>query len=89
MAKSFVMKVNGIEISTDHRFLLAIDILRLAKEKGAIPGKPEDYLLKGDKGTYNSDDRVDLAEDNLFITIPDKPTPVAERTSRWPAILIV
>ena len=73
----FAFKVNGEEIYTDHESLLAKEILALAKEKGAIPGKPEDYILKGDKGEYKGNDRINLKEDNQFITIPDKPTPVA------------
>ena len=77
MADSFTFKVNGVEIYTDRKSLLAREILELAKGKGAIPGDPEGYILKGDKGTYGGDDRVNLKEDNLFIAIPDKPTPVA------------
>lgn len=73
----FTLKVNGVEIYTDHKSLLAKEILELAKEKGAIPGNPDEYILKGDKGEYKGDDRVNLNEDNLFITIPNKPTPVA------------
>ena len=73
----FKFKVNGVEIYTEHESLLAKNILELAKEKGAIPGKPGDYILQGEKGKYKGDDRVDLAEDNIFIAIPDKPTPVA------------
>ena len=72
-----IFKVNGVEIRTDHQSLSAKEILELAKEKGAIPGNPEDYILKGDKGEYKGDDRVNLEEDNLFIAIPDRPTPVA------------
>ena len=73
----FTFKVNGVEIRTDHQFLLAKQILEFAKEKGAIPGNPEGYILKGEKGQYQGDDRVNLAEDNLFIAIPNKPTPIA------------
>jgi hypothetical protein len=74
---NFTFKVNGVEIPTDHESLLAREILKLAEEKGAIPGNPEDYILQGDKGEYKQDDQVNLKEDNLFIAIPDKPTPVA------------
>lgn len=73
----FTFKVNGVEIYTDHESLLAKEILALAEEKGAIPGKPDGYILQGDKGKYKGDDRVNLKEDNLFIAIPNKPTPVA------------
>ena len=70
-------KVNGVEIYTDHESLLAKEILELAKEKGAIPGNPGEYILQGDKGKYKGDDRINLKEDNQFITILDKPTQVA------------
>lgn len=77
MADPFKFKVNGVEIYTDHQSLLVKEILKLAKEKGAIPGNPEDYILQGDKRMYRQDDQVDLKEDNLFIAIPDKPVQVA------------
>ena len=73
----FTFKINGVEIRTDHQSLLAKEILELAKEKGAIPGNPEDYILQGDKGSYRADDRVNLEEDNVFIAIPTSPTMVA------------
>ena len=77
MAKDFTFKVNGVEIPNEQESLLAKEILELAKEKGAVPGNPDDYILQGDKGKYSQDDRINLAEDNLFIAIPNKPTPVA------------
>lgn len=73
----FEFKVNGIEIETPDQELEARTILKLAKEKGAIPLNPEDYVLQGDKGKYGQKDIVNLAEDYLFIAIPDQPTPVA------------
>ena len=73
----FTIKVNGIEIEVKRRELTAREILELAKQRGAMPGKPEEYILQGDKGQYGPDDRVDLAEENLFITIPNTPTQVA------------
>lgn len=77
MSKDFTFKVNGVEIPNERESLLAKEILELAKDKGAIPGNPEDYILQGDKGKYKPDALVNLEEDNLFIAIPDKPTPVA------------
>ena len=77
MADAFTFKVNGVEIPTDRQSLLAKEILELAKEKGAIPGNPENYILQGDKGKYKQDDTVNLEEDNLFIAIPVGPTSVA------------
>ena len=56
----FTFKVNGVQIETPHQKLVARDILKLAKEKGAIPGNPEEYILQGDKGKYKADDWVDL-----------------------------
>ena len=55
----------------------ALEILAMAKQLGAIPNNPEDYVLQGDKGEYQDNQRVNLAEDNVFITIPISPTPVA------------
>lgn len=74
---SFPFKVNGIEITADFNELRALEILKLAAERHAMPGKPEDYVLQGDKRQYGPDDLVDLLEDNIFITIPTTPTPVA------------
>lgn len=74
---SFAFKVNGIEMSSPQEKLFASEVLKLAKQNGAIPGKPEDYILQGEKGKYKNDDLVNLEQDDQFITIPDKPTPVA------------
>ena len=77
MAKEYTFKVNGTEFSTDRQYLTASEILDLAKGKGEIPGDPKVYILKGDKGDYRGTDEIDLAEDNLFLTVPDTSTPVA------------
>lgn len=73
----YEFKVNGDEFTTDKADPTALDILRIAKQGGAIPNNPEDYILKGDKGEYRGSDRVNLAEDNVFIAVPSGPTPVA------------
>lgn len=77
MSKDFTVKVNGYQFHVDRQYLTASEILQLAKEKGAFPGNPEDYILDGDKGQYAGDDRVNLAEDSVFVAILDKSTPVA------------
>ena len=77
MDRKFTIKVNGVEISTDQQELKAGEILQLAKQQGAIPGNPEEYILKGEKQEYGSDDTVDVAQDNIFIAILNTPTPVA------------
>ena len=75
--EQFTLKVNGVEIETSHEKLVAHDILELAEKHGAMPGKPEDYILQGDKGIYGWNDWVDLKEDNILITIPNSSTQVA------------
>ena len=75
--RKFTIKVNGVEISTDQQELKAGEILQLAKQQGAIPGNPEEYILKGEKQEYRWDDTVDVAQDNIFIAILNTPTPVA------------
>ena len=73
----YEIKVNGIEIDVKRQEITAGEILELAKERGAVPGKPEEYVLQGDKGRYGPDDLINLEEDNIFITLPIAPTPVA------------
>jgi len=73
----YEFKVNGVEIHSPLQKVVALDVMQLAKNKGAFPGKPEDYILESDKGRYKPDDWVDLKQDNVFITAPNQPTPVA------------
>ena len=75
--KQFDFKVNGTEFQTELSIPTALDILVIAKQGGAVPNNPEGYILQGEKGEYRGVDRVDLDEDNIFITIPVTPTPVA------------
>lgn len=77
MAETFTLKVNGVEMQMGQEKVVAHDILELAEKEGAIPGKPENYLLEGDKGRYGWDDCVNLSEDSVFITLRDAPTQVA------------
>ena len=71
------VKVNGINIPVQGEKVVALKILKLAKEKDAFPGKPEDYTLYGEKGKYAPSDSVNLSDDNVFVTAPNAPTPVA------------
>ena len=75
--EKYEFKVNGIEFTTENRDPTAFEILTDAKRGGAIPNNPEGYALRGDKGEYRGNDHVNLAEDNVFITVPVGPTPVA------------
>ena len=75
--RKFSFKVNGIEIKSEQQRVVANKILEFAKKAGAMPGKPEEYILQGDKGEYGWDVVVDLQEDNVFITIRNTSTPIA------------
>ena len=70
-------KVNGTEFKTEYQSPTALEILMIAKQGGAIPNNPEEYSLQGDKGLYQGVERVDLEEDNVFLTIPVSSTQVA------------
>ena len=73
----FPFKINGFELEAKMQKLAALEILKIAAQHGAMPGKPDEYLLQGDKGRYALAQEVDLAQDNVFITVPNTPTPVA------------
>lgn len=75
--KGYPYVVNGTELVSAVPKLLALDILTAAKNAGAIPLKPEDYLLQSDQRKYKPHDYVNLEEDNSFITVPQSSTPVA------------
>ena len=75
--ETHTFQINGVKIQSSHEKLVALDILKLAKDKGAIPGKPGDYILQGKETQYKSDDWVNLDEDNEFISIPITSTHVA------------
>lgn len=73
----FRVEVNGIKMETEYQEMETLGVLELAEKHGAIPGKYNEYILRGDKREYGQDDRVDLSEDNSFITLRDRPTQVA------------
>ena len=70
-------KVNGTEFQTEYQSPTALEILMIAKQGGAIPNNPDEYMLQGEKGVYQGVERVNLEEDNVFLTIPTSSTPVA------------
>ena len=74
---TYEIEVNGFQIKLEAEKLLAIDILKLAKEHGAMPGEPDSYLLQGDKQLYKPEDWVDVLDDKVFITVPNTATDVA------------
>ncbi len=75
--KGYPYVVNGTELVSDVPKLLALAILNAAKDAGAIPMKPENYILKSDRRQYKTHDTVDLEVDNSFITVPQGSTEVA------------
>lgn len=77
--EGYSFKVNGADLLSQHEKLVALDILELAKSKGAIPGKPEDYLLNSQTTgkNYKPEDWVDFSTEKEFITLPNESTPVA------------
>ena len=79
--KIYKFKVNGQELESKFEKLIALDIIKMAKEKGIpLPGdKPDDFLLetRGGKNKFKLDEWVDLGQFHEFLIILDKPTPVA------------
>ena len=75
--ENFEIQVNGVLIKVDEEKLQASRILEIAHERGAMPGKPEEYDLQGESRLYKADDWVDFTEDKEFITIPNTSTQVA------------
>lgn len=76
---AYVLKVNGEEMEMQCRVVVAHDILELAEKRSAIQGKPEEYYLESaiEDKRYGFDEKVDLEKDNIFVAVPNKPTPVA------------
>ena len=76
----FTYTVNDVKMESRYEKLTALEILEIAAERGAIDGKPEDYILqslKDDDRKYKPEDTVDLSVDSEFIALQIGPTPVA------------
>lgn len=79
-ADSIHFKVNGEELTQPPgEDLTAEDILRMAKEKGALVGGIDQYTLEGLGGEekYAPGDKVTPKADEQFLAVPSGPTPVA------------
>ena len=76
---TFTFTVNDTDIKTQHEKLVAADILKLAAQEGAIPNKPEGYILEtaDESHQFKNDDWVNLQEYKNFITVPNSKTDVA------------
>ena len=76
----FTYTVNDVKMESRYEKVTALEILEMAAERGAIDGKPEDYILQSlkDEGRkYKPEDTVDLSVDSEFIALQIGPTPVA------------
>lgn len=73
----FKFKINGIEIASDRSQLNADEILQLAEANHAIPGAPGEYMILGERGEYRGVEEIDIVIEDLLISIPTGPTPVA------------
>ncbi len=75
----YEFKVNGVEFTMENPNPTASEILAIAIDGKSVPNPKaaEGYILRGDKGEYQGGTRIDLSIDNVFITIPTGPTPVA------------
>ena len=77
--KVFAFTVNGTLLESKAEKLVASDILKMARDAGAI--SPEgSYLLQpaGQQQTFQAGDWVDLTQFTKFLAILDSPTPVAK-----------
>lgn len=76
----YKFKVNGQELETNLGKLVALDIIKMAQEKGvALPGAPENLLLSviNKEIEFKNGDWVDLSQFQEFLLILNEPTPVA------------
>ena len=70
--------VNGQELESKSEKLVALDIIKLAEQKGVpLPDKPENLLLEavGEGQPFKLDDWVDLEKFTDFILIPVRQHP--------------
>ena len=78
--KIYKFTVNGQDLESKSEKLVALDIIKLADQKGVpLPDKPENLLLEavGEGQPFKLDDWVDLEKYTQFILILNKSTPVA------------
>ena len=76
---TYHFKVNGQELDSNSEKLVALDIIKIAGEKGVpLPGQIEDLRLEVVGGpTFENSDWVDLEQFNEFLLMVNTPTPVA------------
>ena len=74
----FAFTVNGEKLTAPHDKEAAGELLRIASKADVIPGKPEEYSLRGAKSgrIYKFDDTVDLSSDSDLYAVPEDPATV-------------
>ena len=81
--KVYKFKVNGYDLSSNSKELLASEIIKMAQEKGAAlldsdPAKLKLEAIKTkDNPSFENNERVDLDQFNNFLIILNQSTPVA------------
>ena len=72
-------KVNGVKFRSDIKIISVLQIMRRAKEQGAIARSVNmnDYCLYSDPYTLGLDMYVNLEKSNEFLTLPNDPTLIA------------
>lgn len=79
-AERYEFEVNGRELSSPRQKLTVSEVLEIAKEGNALDGDVGDQVLEdldGTRGEFRVTDEVDLGEDHAFVTVPNRPAPVA------------
>ena len=74
----YIFKVNGRELSTNKTIVGEREILRRAKDAGAVPYEPENYFLLGNNRKYKKGEYINIIEATSFIAIPNTPTMVGK-----------
>ena len=69
--------VNGVKVDVPSREISSRELLELAKERKAMPGSVEEYILFGNEGPYEPGALVDVKKDDALLTVPSGPTLVA------------
>lgn len=69
--------VNGVKVDVPSREISSRELLELAKERKAMPGSVDEYILLGNEGRYEPEALVDVKKDDALLTVPSGATLVA------------
>lgn len=79
-AERYEFEVNGHELYSPQQKLTAGEVLEIAKAGNALDGDIGDQTLEdldGTHGEFPVTEEIDLREDHVFVTMPNRPAPVA------------